>query len=229
MEIPEDHLCARCGYPSGRSGTRVCSECGWRATSEEVHARAARLDIVRRWESESPWVEWWIVVGVVYSLGAALVTKSLLAGVGAALAFAVGIPASVLLGGLWLGRCDADRGAYLRVIWRRSLWILHLPCLVAPLFVGAALLAGLIDLWAADPAHQIYTTVVFGGWVTWCVGCLVAVIAWWIRRLRALETGGYTSLDWADAWAAVAGLLVATGAGLLGLLAAMGAAFGVAS
>lgn len=167
-------------------------------------------------------------MAVVYALGGALVCRSVPAGIAAGAAFAVGIPASAWLGSLWLGRCAGDRGDYLGAVWQRLLWLLHLPWLVAPFFAGVGLVVGLMDRWAADASGRAYMQVVASGFFLWLFGSVGAFVAWWIRRLRALRAGGYHRLWSAGRWTASTGRAVPEHAGLLGLIAGVGAAVGFA-
>ena len=225
--VPPDFSCAQCGYPSGRSGSVVCPECGWAATTAELLARETRREIVRRWASEPSRVRRWMTVACCYSLGGAVISKSVLAGVGALAALGVAIPVSVWIGGRWQARLHAERRDYLRVVWHRLLWILHLPWLVAPMFVMVALIVGLIDRWAADPSGEAYSQVVLAGFFCWCIFSVGSYLAWWLERLRAIRIGGYRRLGWADAWAALAGLAVSAGASGLGFGAGLVTAFGI--
>jgi hypothetical protein len=172
-------------------------------------------------------VEWWAVSALVYAIGAAVVAKSVLVGLAALLVLCLGVVTSVWIGSLGRGRCDPDRRDYLRVVWQRLLWILHLPWLVAPVFVTVALIVGLIDRWAADPSGEAYSQVVLAGFFCWCIFSVGSFLAWWLERLRAIRIGGYRRLGWADAWAALAGLAVSAGASGLGFGAGLVTAFGI--
>ena len=226
--LPEDHCCANCGYPSGKSGSVVCPECGWEATTREMNIRASRLATIEAWERGSRWYGWWLKACVVYAFGALVVSRSLMAGIGAVFAVGVAVPISAALGHFSFRVRDEERQRYLVVVWEQTLWILHLPWLVAPVFVTVALFVGLIDRWAGDTEARAYQVVVTVGFFAWLVGCLVAFLVWWRRRLRALALDGYRRLGWADGWAFVAGVAVTLGTGFIGFGAGVTAAFGVA-
>ncbi|MCC7387555.1 MAG: hypothetical protein IT431_02175 [Phycisphaerales bacterium] len=164
---------------------------------------------------------------LVYAIGAAVVAKSVLVGFAALLALCLGVVTSVWIGSLGRGRCDPDRRDYLRVVWQRLLWILHLPWLVAPVFVTVALIVGLVDRWAADPSGEAYSQVVLAGFFCWCILSVGSYLAWWLKRLQWIRIGGYRRLGWADAWAALAGLVVSAGASGLGFGAGVVTAFGI--
>lgn len=75
MVLPADFRCAKCGYPSGASGSVVCPECGRTATRREVDAGERRLAYIEEWERSGVAlaVRRWAVVITVYSVGAAVV------------------------------------------------------------------------------------------------------------------------------------------------------------
>lgn len=206
----------------------ICPECGWEATAGDIGARAYRLGAVNSWDAGTRGRERWIAVCVLYAVGAGIVAKSLLVTVGTVTALGVGVPVSLWLGGLWLSRGEAERAAYLKFVWERSLWMLHLPWLVAPVFVVVAVFVGLIDRWAGDRGGGAYAAIVRVGFWCWCLGCLAAFLAWWGWRLRALAAGGYRRLGWADGWAFVASVVVVGGASVFGFLGGVAAALGVA-
>lgn len=206
----------------------VCPECGWEATAQDIEMRAHRLGTITAWELGVRWYSWWLAASAMYALGAIVVVQSLQAGIAAVLAVGLAVPLSAVLGRIPLRRHDDERRRYLLVVWEQTLWILHLPWLVAPVFLAVALFVGLIDRWAGDTQALAYQIVVTVGFLAWLVGCLVVFLVWWQRRIRALASGGYRRLDWADGWAFLAGAVVIVGAGLMGFVAGMATAFGVA-
>lgn len=231
--LPADYRCANCGYPTGASGSVVCPECGWRATLSEVNAGAERAESVAAWvrSGVNQAIFWWAAVIAVYSLGAAVVGKSLaaIAFVPVLLLLAVGLSAN---GGWVVSRLQSeDLRAYTRMIWQRSLWRLHLPWLVAPVFVVIALLVGMVDLWGGTASGDVYWAVVMAGFWLWLIGCLVAFVVWWIRyiRLHASAAPGRSHLGLSEASAFVLGVLVVLGASGLGFAAGVLAATGVYS
>ena len=228
VAVPEDHCCSRCGYPSGRSGSVVCPECGWEATAQDIDMRAHRLGTITAWELGVRWYGWWLAASAVYALGAMVVVQSLQAGIAAVLVVGLAIPLSAALGRIPLRRHDDERRRYLLVVWEQTLWILHLPWLVAPVFLAVALFVGLIDRWANGWRGGVYQTIVKLVFFGWFVGCVVVFVVWWQRRIRALALGGYRRLDWADGWAFLAGVVVIVGAGFMGFVAWMATAIGVA-
>jgi len=171
-------------------------------------------------------VQRWVCVVVTYGLGTALVTRDTTAAGAAIVVLAFALALTWRLGLLGACRCRSDRREYLRVAWARSLWILHLPWLVAPLFIVAALFVGLIELWAGDRDGEVYFAVVVAGWVLWLLGCLTAFIAWWRSRARTVGSVGYR-LGRADAVAFFLGLAVLIGAAVLGFAAGVLSAVGV--
>jgi|GEM_PF-1780374 len=231
--VPSEYRCARCGYPSGASASVVCPECGWRATLSEVNAEAERAASVAAWvDSGMDAAIWrWAAVIAVYSLGAAAVGRSLaaVALVPLLLLFAVGLSANA---GWVVSRLQTeDLRAYTRMIWQRSLWRLHLPWLVAPVFVVLGLLVGMIDVWGGDESGGVYWAVVTAGFWLWLIGCLVAFVVWWTRyiRLRAAAAPGRSHLGPSEAAAFVLGVMVVLGASGLGFAAGVLAATGVYS
>ena len=228
--LPEDYLCANCDYPSGRSGSVVCPECGWKATSGELATRRHRLETIRAWQEHSrrrTQARWGLLL-VAYALGLGIVSRDAEAMIIAGLAAGVWMPLSWVVGDLLsLGLGRSERGGYLRVLWERSLWVLHLPWLVFPLFVTVALFVGLIDRWAGGGDGAYMVTVVFG-FAAWCLGSLIAGIVWWGQRLRGLHEGGYARLRARDGLAFIAGLVVIGGAIAMGFMAGTLTALGIA-
>lgn len=229
VDIPPGHLCARCGYPSGRSGSRVCPECGWAATAADLRAELTRREAAARWlgGQRSRHAARWVAVALVYSLGAGVVVRSVGALTGSLVAMLLGVAATWQFGRWGAWRCRRDRREYLGVVWARSLWLLHLPWLVSPLFVLVALFVGLIDLWAGQGGRGAYHWAVVAGFFLWLIGCVAAFIIWWRRRLVAVAAGGYRP-GRADAVAFLLGGVVAAGATGLGFVAGLATAVGVA-
>lgn len=233
IDLPVSYRCAKCGYPSGASGSVVCPECGWRATLSEVNAEADRAASVAAWADsglDAAMWRWAAVIGL-YSLGAALVGRSLsaIAFAPVLLLLAVGLSAH---GGWVVSRLQTeDLRAYTRMIWQRSLWRLHLPWLVAPAFVVCGLLVGMVDLWGGNESGEVYWAVVMAGFWLWLIGCLVAFVVWWIGyiRLHASAAPGRAHLGLSEAAAFVLGVVVVLGASALGFAAGVLAATGVYS
>lgn len=227
--VPEDHLCTHCGYPSGRSGSRICPECGWEATPAEIAAFARRDAEVEGWTRQgAPRTKTrWLIVVALYSLGAGVIGREAGPAAYALLGLSMVVGLSWWMGGWCVLRSRPDRGAYLRMVWQRKLWILHLPWLVAPLFVAAAVAVGLVDLWAGDERGAAYQTVVTSGFFLWLLASLGCFFAWWGVRLRAVNAGGYRA-GTADALAFFAGLAITAGTVMLGFLAGVLSALSVA-
>lgn len=232
MVLPADFRCAKCGYPSGASGSVVCPECGRTATRREVDAGERRLAYIEEWERSGVAlaVRRWAVVITVYSVGAAVVGQKPWALVVAPVVLAAALSLSVNAGWVVARLQVEELRAYTRVLWQRTLWRLHLPWLVAPAFVVIAVLVGLIDLWGGAEADGVYWLVVMAGLGMWMIGCLVVFVGWWTGyvRLRASGAPGQTHLGASEAAAFVLGLVVLAGASGIGFLAGTVAAEGVA-
>ncbi|MFG0260349.1 MAG: zinc ribbon domain-containing protein, partial [Phycisphaerales bacterium JB041] len=232
VTLPADFRCAGCGYPSGASGSVVCPECGRAATRREVDAGERRLAYIEEWErwgiARAIWR--WLVVVVVYAVGAAVVGQKPWALVVVPVALAAALGLSVNAGWVVARLQVEELRAYTRVAWQRTLWRLHLPWLVAPVFVAVAVLVALIDLWGGTEADGVYWLAVMAGLGMWMIGCLVVFVGWWTEyvRLHASGAPGQTHLGASEAAAFALGLVVLAGASGIGFLAGTVAAEGVA-
>ncbi len=228
--VPKDFVCARCGYPSGASGSVICPECGHAATAGEVAAREKRREVVRRWEAGLGFRshQLWVGAALVSVVGVGVVSESIWVSLGAAFLLCVVLPPSVWFGSLELSSRDEERHAFASCIWQQQVWILHLPWLVWPALVVVALCVGLIEKWGGGDGGVVYTEVVRLALWPWALGCVMAFGVWWKERLRALAAGGYWRLRLDDAWAFGAGLVVVLVASFLGFLGGVAVALGVA-
>jgi len=168
-----------------------------------------------------------VAVAIVYSLGAGVVTRSINVAAASLLAMLLGVSATWQFGEWSAWRSRRERRRYLGMVWAQCLWVLHLPWLVAPLFVLVALFVGLIDLWAGQWGRGAYHWAVVAGFFLWLIGCVAAFIVWWRRRLVTVAAGGYRP-GRADAVAFLLGGVVAAGATGLGFVAGFATAVGVA-
>jgi hypothetical protein len=224
--VPEDHRCPQCGYPSGRSGSAVCPECGWTLTNGELEAERRRRAEVREWGgvTDGRWVRSGMRREIHRWLGAiallAVGTTVWEPGLGTC-TFALLIP-GVLVTVAWslgwvIGRLK-PQGArdYTRMVWRRTLWRLHMPWLFAPLYLAAAILLGLVDVAVAG-----------GGWLYWCLPpvawvlwCAIVFASWrrLYRRTVVMCGPAPARAGASDALASVIGagvMLVSCGLGLM--------------
>lgn len=233
LALPGWYRCAVCGYASGESGSVVCPECGFRAKRFDVDVAETRRERVEAWRrgGADRAVGRWAAVIAVYTLGASVVGRSVWALVLTPLALIVAVGLSWHLGRVVAACKREDLRASALVTWQRGLWRLHLPWLVSPLFVGAALLVGFVDVWAGGDVGGMYWGVVVMGLGLWLIGCLISFVVWWTRYLGmggGLEPGpGHLGLS--DAAAFVLGVLVCAGACAIGFGAGVLSAEGVAA
>ncbi len=180
----------------------------------------------------------WVLVIVAYSIGAAVVARSWTILLAAPTVLTLAVWMSWNAGWVVARLKREDLRVHTRVVWQQSLWRLHLPWLVAPLFVVVAGLAGLVDMWAGGDSGAYWMTVPFG-LLLWVIGSLVAFAVWWALYLGwgAQDVTGVTGvggprgelpLGRSEAVAFVLGVGVVLGAGGLGLGAGVVAADGVA-
>ncbi len=217
--VPEDYLCPRCGYPSGRSGSVVCPECGWEVSGPDLAAACRLREALAPWRlrGRGRWTVGWVAIVVAYWVGLSALTAQFGIGLVWGIAAACLVPVSWIMGRLVSrGRPVREHRQFAQMTWERQLWILHLPWLVLPgLAVGCVGLAAAASLARTSEGLYLVATLVVG--VAWCVGCFVCLGTWWARRSRAHRSAGLLPVRWPDRWAFVGGLIVWFAAGLLGL------------
>jgi hypothetical protein len=216
--VPADHLCAKCGYPSGVSGSVVCPECGWEVSGADLAAADRRREAFAPWRlyGRGRWMVGWVAIVVAYWIGLSTLTAYIGIGLVWGIAAACLVPVSWIMGRLVSrGRPVREHRQFARMTWERQLWILHLPWLALPgLAAGCFGLAAAASLARTSGGPYLVATLVFG--VVWCVGCFVCLGTWWARRSRAHRSAGLLPVRWPDRWAFVGGLLVWLAAGMLG-------------
>ncbi len=185
--LPWWYRCARCGYPSGASGSVVCPECGCAVTRETLDADQRRLDEVDSWGGVrgGRWlgsgmqkaVRRWIAAIAFITVGMTAMTRSIgvFGIVPLVLLAAVGMSWS--FGWVVARLKPKEARAYTQMMWGRQLWRLHLPWLCAPVYMVAAFILGPVDM-LFDLGGWLYWAVPPLAWALWC---LDVFRTWWKR------------------------------------------------
>jgi len=218
-------ICLACGYDVGRD-TGTCPECGIDVGSMKgAHAARARIDVGREGRRHALA---WVVVLVVYALGAGVVGRSIwwvpyaLVAMGAALtgSLVLAIPGT-LAAPPWFR-------PHLLLAWVRGMWWMHAAWLAISFCAVIIACVGFVDRWS-DLNGELVVWVALAGLALWALACFIFLFkafervfvsiapVWpdWLRRPRR---------ELVSLLLGLAILVVMLGAALLGLV---GGAFAV--
>ncbi len=175
----ESMRCLACGYEIGGLSCPACPECGLALDESHLAAARARGEL----ERELPrtiirHAVRWVIVILVYGIGAGVVSRSLVGGAVSIAMLGIGIFGTGLIG--WAGAMPArpwERGM-LRTAWLRALPWLHGPWLMTAPAAAIILAVALIDRWSYNDGLLVGTLVIVGFllWLLGVAGCFAGAM-----------------------------------------------------
>ncbi|MBX3358788.1 MAG: hypothetical protein KF745_10190 [Phycisphaeraceae bacterium] len=223
--IPPQSTCPDCDYDLSGLAPDHCPECGAAVNDESRAVTAYRLETVGQARScIVMFISVLLVVPFCYALGATLSVRE--SGVAPVV---IVILSTILVGSLIPIAIAASfvrpsLRAFLWAFWLQHIWKLHAPWLVAPMIMAILLVVVAVLHWLGEPRGTAELLLPFGA-IPWVVGA-VAMAARWRSAWAQARCSGRFNQPTAAAVVSIGGYLTYVAALLLGMPAALMAAYG---